>query len=83
MPRFEEQVEQGVEVAFAICSSGLGLVLVLAGGLACGFGLSFACRDAVRVRLLELSASIFELLDAGLEGDVDVRRGEGPSWGWS
>jgi hypothetical protein len=33
--------------------------------------------------LLELSASIFELLDAGLEGDVDVRRGEGPSWGWS
>jgi hypothetical protein len=51
-------VEQGVEVAFAVCSSGLGLVLVLAGGLACGFGLGFACGDAVRVRLLELSASI-------------------------
>jgi hypothetical protein len=81
VPRFEELEQEG-EVAFAVCSGGLGLVLVLASGLARGFGLGPACGDAVRVRLLELSAAFLEALDASLEGDVDVKRGEGSSWGW-
>lgn len=77
-------MEQGVEVAFAVCSSGLGLVLVLAGGRACMWVWAWLCLwRCGPCSLLELSASIFELLDAGLEGEVDVRRGEGPSWGWS